>query len=654
MLQLALGIIKPDEGEITTGIWTKDTAATRFRDVISYLPYDNFLSKSISLNQAEEDAGAEGIPFDKERFAQLKERFSFEKFANKKLNKCSGGERKIANLIYALSKPCRVLALDEPFAPLDRHAKKVLADELLALSKTHLILLVDHSGSIAEENCASVFDFSTLTQRFVASLPEEEKDVVPASYPSFSKKNNISSIRVQKHYRRSYFSVSLLLGIISFLCFGSWAITQETSPLTVAEMNAFIAKNDPHHYLPVSERVEEDHSIPSFPADSDNAYFLFGKSDFLSTGANESRIQSQLGLLAVDDIKEDNTIYCSSSCADLIVTEYKDSTLPVTFSSTRLEIGQTGDDYAIISLDSTVSLKSFEEAKISLLYCSKATFTKLVEDCFFHHIEDKDGMRIQATSAYTTYVSGSSSLANSATRNIVFLEGKNKIALKGAKEGQSIYIAHNPFTVTDTNDALASNEIGLSYDVFLHLCQFDASIKGTSLGILASTHQPEALGNSFLYFSTLDAYQREPLVQTFHVTSLILGIGMTLILLFYLPFSGWQTRNRRRYAKLIYLGFSKKERHRICFTPHAVAITIAFALAAILVSFIPTILNHALVTSETISNILVGPYAGLKTAIPTYVALTAYPYFIALGIAILILAIAYLVTFMSIRDYDRA
>lgn len=79
--------------------------------------------------------------------------FNYTDFGKLVCAHSKGSLRKLF-LIQALSSPCELLILDEPFSGLDESSKKVLMNELSKIKKT--VLFSDHSINRIEKTCDQI------------------------------------------------------------------------------------------------------------------------------------------------------------------------------------------------------------------------------------------------------------------------------------------------------------------------------------------------------------------------------------------------------------------------------------------------------------------------------------------------------------------
>lgn len=67
---------------------------------------------------------------------------------SKKIESCSGGERRKLEILFCLSKPADLYILDEPFSALDEASKSVLRDFLILLRPKKNFIIVNHDKTV--------------------------------------------------------------------------------------------------------------------------------------------------------------------------------------------------------------------------------------------------------------------------------------------------------------------------------------------------------------------------------------------------------------------------------------------------------------------------------------------------------------------------
>ena len=96
--------------------------------------------------------------YDKEKAVEILEKYDLTKYLNKKIKELSMGERQRFLLIIPLLKKSKIVLIDEGFSNLDRKYSNLLTEEYEKLSKTSLVIMVEHilenikSGNIIDFN----------------------------------------------------------------------------------------------------------------------------------------------------------------------------------------------------------------------------------------------------------------------------------------------------------------------------------------------------------------------------------------------------------------------------------------------------------------------------------------------------------------------
>ena len=157
LIRILTGIIIPDSGEVLINDQSLSKLSVKR---IGYLPEERGLYKKMKVgDQAVYLAVLKGLT---KQEAEKKLKFWFEKLAisdwwDKKVETLSKGmQQKIQFIISAIHRP-DVLILDEPFSGLDPINRETLGNEILALNKSGMtVVLSTHDMNSVEQFCNQV------------------------------------------------------------------------------------------------------------------------------------------------------------------------------------------------------------------------------------------------------------------------------------------------------------------------------------------------------------------------------------------------------------------------------------------------------------------------------------------------------------------
>lgn len=176
------------------------------------------------------------------------EKLSFARFLDSPIIELSGGERKKAEIIFALSQTAEAYFLDEPFASLDEQSQAALSDILFGLSRHRLVVCVNHEMALPnrQPDCRLVFDGN-------GAIRSEGQPIVDGKVPSLPIERRPLA-RAAMFYRfthqrlREFLKFILGVSSIVLLTFGA-AFTNTKSP---NQINAAALAADPFSVHPIS------------------------------------------------------------------------------------------------------------------------------------------------------------------------------------------------------------------------------------------------------------------------------------------------------------------------------------------------------------------------------------------------------------------
>lgn len=275
LFKLILGLETADEGNIFI---EKEESQISFsearKNIISYLPTQGLLFKRLSLkdNLALFEKKF-GISFNLNNIDSLLRYFDISYLSSKPLKKCSGGENKLLNLIFALSRTSNYIFLDEPYSELDRINKNKLKTLLKEIAKEKAVVIINHDENYSNEDDNSILidlDSSQESkQEILARLPVNQKN------NESIKNESINKIEVSKALLKDNFITIFLSFFIMIIastttiCGGALFFNDAFS-----SNNDFIMHNDPYDFLQIAYRHQ------NIKSDINKCYSNY--SDFIS------------------------------------------------------------------------------------------------------------------------------------------------------------------------------------------------------------------------------------------------------------------------------------------------------------------------------------------------------------------------------------
>lgn len=256
LFKLILGLETADDGKIFI---EKNESQISFsdarKDTISYLPTQGLLFKRLSLkdNLALFEKKF-SISINLNNINSLLRYFDISYLSNKPLKKCSGGENKLLNLIFALSRTSNYIFLDEPYSELDRINKNKLKTLLKEIAKEKAVVIVNHDESYSNEDDKSILidlDSSQESKQVILSrLPVNQKN-----NESINKNVSINKIEVSKELLKDNF-ITIFLSIFTMIIASITTICGSALFFNNAfsSNNDFIMQSDPYDYLQIAYR----------------------------------------------------------------------------------------------------------------------------------------------------------------------------------------------------------------------------------------------------------------------------------------------------------------------------------------------------------------------------------------------------------------
>ena len=165
LLSLALGFLKPDEGQVYfDGLPVDEKTAWNVRRKIAYIDQDVSLGSG-RVSGLFEFAGSlkANAHLDFNHSEELMSYFELEPdILQKSIQELSGGERQRISIIIAVLLNRNIFFLDEITSSLDRHLKNKVADYFLDRENV-TSLIISHDPVWTESPSVRIFDFEEKT-----------------------------------------------------------------------------------------------------------------------------------------------------------------------------------------------------------------------------------------------------------------------------------------------------------------------------------------------------------------------------------------------------------------------------------------------------------------------------------------------------------
>lgn len=146
-------LTKPTEGEAFVGGYSVTSDVARVKSIIGVSPQETAVAPNLSVKEnLELMCGIHGFSKEKQRekIAELSDRFELNGVLSKKAGKLSGGWQRRVSIAMALVSEPSVLFLDEPTLGLDVIARSELWDVICELKGRVTVVLTTHYMEEAE------------------------------------------------------------------------------------------------------------------------------------------------------------------------------------------------------------------------------------------------------------------------------------------------------------------------------------------------------------------------------------------------------------------------------------------------------------------------------------------------------------------------
>lgn len=139
LISLLRGEIKPDSGQIEKSSDEIDFSYSG--QTPSLLDFKSLKENFLLFKKEDIDS----------KTLKKAEELNFLSLIDKPLINLSSGERQKAEFLFALSSPCKVIYLDEPYSSMDKESKKIAIKFINEESSQHLIFLVSHNDELDDD-----------------------------------------------------------------------------------------------------------------------------------------------------------------------------------------------------------------------------------------------------------------------------------------------------------------------------------------------------------------------------------------------------------------------------------------------------------------------------------------------------------------------
>ena len=130
-----------------------------------FLPNEGLLINNLSFNENIKFYSSliKDRKFYEDFLSDLINKFSLQNLLDKKVKNLSGGEKKILNIIFALTTNNKIILLDEPFAELDEERKLILIETLNAI-QNKIIIFSNNDSDILKLNVIDSINISNFKE----------------------------------------------------------------------------------------------------------------------------------------------------------------------------------------------------------------------------------------------------------------------------------------------------------------------------------------------------------------------------------------------------------------------------------------------------------------------------------------------------------
>ncbi len=159
LLRLLVGLLKPDQGQITYLEGGKPTTFAQVRPQMAYMPQMQSLYADLSISEHLDffrDLYQISAPVYRERRAELMNITRLEKFKDRPAGQLSGGMYKKLGLMCALLQSPNAMMLDEPTTGVDPISRREFWELLYRLRDQGILIIITTAYMDEAERCDRV------------------------------------------------------------------------------------------------------------------------------------------------------------------------------------------------------------------------------------------------------------------------------------------------------------------------------------------------------------------------------------------------------------------------------------------------------------------------------------------------------------------
>lgn len=201
--------------------------------------------------------GEKGYSLRTERLISL---LYFTSLTKKRILELSGGERRKASLIFALSKDADFYCLDEPFQGMDDNSRKELALFLNVFSKTHLVFVATHEIEGTGLSPDGVLDFNQK-----GKVIRSAKGLIPEKSGQKKKVTKTGMVPTRSLFRFTPF-YSVLFLLMTALSFLSLSLGFSFTEFSSEQESALLSLENDHFTYHFLSFMKDGTAFPSLPS----------------------------------------------------------------------------------------------------------------------------------------------------------------------------------------------------------------------------------------------------------------------------------------------------------------------------------------------------------------------------------------------------